>query len=485
MSSTEPPIVVWFRQDLRLQDNPALHAASSGGRPVVALFIYAPDEEGAWAPGGAARVWLHGSLQKLSETLTKRGVGLTLRTGDTLDALHDVVRSAGAGGVYWNRRYEPAAIARDTEIKRELNAAYADRAFEARSFKAALLHEPHEIATRAGTPFQVFTPYWRFVQTLPSPAAPLPAPRRVTAPAKAPKSVSLESLGLEPAIHWDDGIKSAWRMGEAGAKRALDAFLDAALLDYAEQRDRPGAVGVSRLAPHLHFGEIGPRQIWHAVRKKSGASTHSKAAAEPYLRQLAWRDFAHSLLYHFPHTTTEPLHVKYASFPWRKTGPEFHAWKRGRTGYPLVDAGMRELWQTGWMHNRVRMVVASFLVKHLLHHWVEGARWFWDTLVDADLANNTMGWQWSAGCGADAAPYFRIFNPVAQGERFDAEGRYVRTYVPELARLPNKWIHRPWQAPPTVLLEAGITLGEHYPEPIVDHAFARKRALDALASIKT
>jgi deoxyribodipyrimidine photo-lyase len=317
---------------------------------------------------------------------------------------------------------------------------------------------------------------------MPGPEKPYPAPKRLRAPAEWPASLQISKLGLEPKVDWAGGLRQTWRPGERGASRQMKAFLDRAIETYSTDRDRPDRRGTSRLSPHLHFGEIGVRQIWHAVRRHGAAADPSEEMHATYLRQIAWREFSYHLLFHFPDTPRQALRPEFRRFPWRVDRKRLRAWTRGMTGYPLVDAGMRELWHTGWMHNRVRMLAASFLVKHLMIPWQEGAAWFWDTLVDADLANNTMGWQWSAGCGADAAPYFRIFNPVIQGEKFDPDGEYVRRWVPELTRLPNRWIHKPWEAPAELLSKAGVELGKNYPRPIVEHAAARKRALAALAA---
>jgi deoxyribodipyrimidine photo-lyase len=338
------------------------------------------------------------------------------------------------------------------------------------SFNAALLFEPWEVASQAGTPFRVFTPFWRACTLASDPPPPLPRPRALAAPRRWPSSSSLSSLGLLPSVDWTQGIRAAWTPGETGALARLAAFRRGGLPGYARRRDWPAEPGTSRLSPHLHFGELGPRQVWHAV---------SGAAAAAYRRELGWREFSHHVLFHFPHTPLRPLRSEFAAFPWARAPGHLRAWQRGRTGYPIVDAGMRELWTTGYMHNRVRMIAASFLVKHLLQDWRAGARWFWDTLVDADLANNTMGWQWTAGSGADAAPYFRIFNPVLQGQKFDPQGRYVARWLPELARLPARFVHCPWEAPPE--LRATV---RGYAQPIVDHAAARARALAAFAEIR-
>ena len=463
--------LVWFRFDLRLADNPALTAAVERGEPVIPVFVWSPAEEGKWVAGAASRWWLHQSLQSLDAGLRRCGSRLIVRREPTLKTLRELIVRTRADAVFWNRRYEPAIVSRDQTIQKKLQ----DSGVTVHTFNTALLFEPDTIRTTAGKPFQVFTPFWRTCLKSREPAAPLPAPRRLQGPKRWPVSVPVTALELEPEIDWAGGLRTAWTPGEPGARAALRRFINDGLCGYAADRDRPDVAGTSRLSPHLHFGEIGPRQVWDAMRS---------GVAGPYLRQLGWREFAHHLLVHFPQTPDQPLRPEYDRFPWRDDGKLLRVWQRGRTGYPIVDAGMRELWTTGWMHNRVRMIVGSFLVKDLLIPWQRGAKWFWDTLVDADLANNTLGWQWTAGCGADAAPFFRLFNPVGQGERFDPEGAYVRRWVPELAEVPARWIHRPWQAPVTVLRDAGIVLGKDYPKPIVDHAAARERALRAFARMR-
>jgi deoxyribodipyrimidine photo-lyase len=474
--------LVWFRLDLRLADNPALRAAVSRRGAVIPAFIWAPEEEGSWPPGAASRWWLHHSLARLDEALRERGSRLILRRGPALATLLCLAQETRATTILWNRRYEPALVARDALVKRSLEAD--DLATQ--SFNSALLFEPWTLKTVAGKPFQVFTPFWRACLAMPEPAAPAGTPRKLPTPARWPASEPLASFDLLPKPDWAAGLRAAWQPGEASATRQLRSFVQKALLNYPSTHDLPTQWGTSRLSPHLHFGEIGPRQVWHAVRAAVGPSDARKTrdAAEIYLRQLGWREFAHHLLVHFPHTTDQPLRGNFARFEWSHNRTPLQAWQNGRTGYPLADAGMRELWTTGWMHNRVRMVVASFLVKDLLLPWQDGARWFWDTLVDADLANNTLGWQWSAGCGADAAPFFRIFNPVMQSQKFDPAGEYIRRWVPELAGLPARWLHQPWRAPAEVLRAAGLTLGKTYPAPIVDHTQARRLALAAFRAIR-
>jgi deoxyribodipyrimidine photo-lyase len=474
--------IVWFRTDLRLADNPALAAAVERGAPIVPLFIWAPEEEAKWPPGAASRWWLHQSLVQLDASLRERGSRLIVRRGPTLETLQQLAHEAHATAVFWNQRYEPAAIARDAMLKDALRAD----GLTIDTFNAALLFEPGAIRTNAGGPFQVFTPFWKACLSASPPGAPLRVPTTRAAPRRWPPSLAIGELALEPKIDWAAGMRAVWQPGERGAAAQLSRFLEEALIHYPVDRDRPDILGGSRLSPHLHFGEISARQVFQAVQARAALDPTPGVCggAEAYLREIGWREFAYHLLVHFPHTTDAALRVAFARFPWKKDSSALRAWQRGSTGYPIVDAGMRELWTTGWMHNRVRMIVASFLVKDLLQPWQAGAEWFWDTLVDADLANNTLGWQWTAGCGADAAPFFRIFNPVTQGHEFDPNGDYVRRWVPELQRLPADVIQQPWNAPAAVLRDAGIRLGLNYPAPIVDHSRARQRALAALGTIK-
>jgi len=460
--------IFWFRRDLRLADNPALAAALERAETVLPVYLWSPEDEGDWAPGAAARWWLHHSLAALDVSLRTHGSRLLLRAGPAADTLAALAAESGAEGVFWNRLYDPALVARDAAVKARLR----DSGIEAHSFKAGVLHEPWELETAAGDPYRVFTPFWKAALKRPEPGPPLAPPDDLKPPSRWPSGQALEALGLLPTIRWDAGLAATWRPGEDGALRRLDAWCEGNLRSYSEGRNLPDRDGTSALSPCLHHGELSPRQAWHAAAARRNEIP--EADLECWLRELGWREFAHHVLFHFPRTPDEPMYEKYSAFPWREDHDAMlDAWQRGQTGIPLVDAGMRQLWHTGWMHNRVRMVVASLLVKNIRAPWQAGARWFWDTLVDADLANNTMGWQWTAGCGADAAPYFRIFNPVTQGEKFDPDGVYVKRWVPELAHLPAGRIHRPSDA-----LAAG------YPPPLVDLKLSREEALAALASLR-
>jgi len=472
--------IVWLRHDLRLADNPALLAALQDGHAPLPVYIHDPAP--GLGPGAAGAWWLHHSLQALQRELRARGSDLLLLQGDSRAVLAALVRRSGAAAVYWNRRHDPAGSKLDRDIEAQLHAA----GIAVATFPGGFLREPGRLLKANGEPYRVFTPFWKALQQQ-QPAAPAPAPLALPPAPPAGRGADLDDLQLVARIPWHAAFQRHWEPGESGAWEAIDRFCDTALQAYGVDRDRPDLPGTSRLSPHLHFGEITPRQVWQRVRDWADTVTvpGAMAAAEGFLRQIAWRDFAGHLLLHFPHTLKEPLDARYARFPWRRGyRKDLQAWQRGSTGIPIVDAGMRELWATGWMHNRVRMIAASLLTKNLLIPWQEGARWFQDTLLDADAANNTLGWQWTAGCGADAAPYFRIFNPVRQGERFDPDGSYTRQWVPELQQLAAKWIHRPWEAPPAVLAAAGITPGRDYPAPIIDLQASRIRALDAWEGIK-
>ncbi len=467
-----------------MQDNPALHAALARGAAVIPVFILDEDLASSWKIGGAARWWLHHSLAALDESLHQRGSRLVIARGDLEQELAKIVRSTGAAAVYWNRRYEPAGLAVDQRLEKQLG----EEGIEVRTFNGSLLNEPAAIANKQGRPFQVFTPYWRHCLTLPVESPLAVSTKALPEPARWPRSLELNALDLLPRLDWADQFPAHWQPGEVGARKRLREFVAHPMSDYAVGRNMMADDGTSRLSPHLHFGEITPRQVWAEVKRVGAAAGvfPPNKGAGVYLSEIGWREFAHHLLFHFPHTPERPLREEFARFPWATDpqGVKLRAWQQGKTGYPIVDAAMRQLWAIGWMHNRARMVVASFLVKHLRLPWQAGAAWFWDTLVDADLANNTLGWQWSAGCGADAAPYFRIFAPVLQGEKFDPRGEYVRRWVPELAQLPDKYIHAPWTAPDADLAQAGVVLGRNYPRPIVEHVKARNDALAAFKQLR-
>ncbi len=473
------PALAWFRQDLRLNDNPALSAAVQSGAPVIPVYILDDDNAGPWKMGGASRWWLHHSLNSLQESLAGN---LSCYHGDARLIIPALIKESGVKTIYWNRCYEPWRIDRDKEIKLLLE----ENGIKVQSFNASLLYEPWTVQKNDGTPYRVFTPFFRRGCTAQGePPVPRPAPEKITYAKRPAKAGNISDLNLLPQkIRWDQKMESHWTIGEDAALTRLDDFLDQGLDGYKEDRNRPDRQQyVSRMSPHLHFGEISPRTIWHKIRQRMIADGVENDG-DHYLSELGWREFSYSLLFFNPDLPTTPLQKRFEAFPWNKDDNALLKWQRGQTGYPIVDAGMRELWETGYMHNRVRMIVGSFLVKHLLLHWSEGEKWFWDCLVDADLANNAASWQWIAGCGADAAPYFRIFNPMGQGEKFDPNGDYVRRFVPELAKLPNDLIHQPWEAPPLILKQAGVVLGKTYPHPIVNHKEARAKALEAFQATK-
>ena len=480
MPLSDAPVVMWFRDDLRVRDNPALSAAVASGRRIACLYLHDEQSPGLRRLGGAARWWLAGSLAALGEALAKRGAGLVLRRGAAASAVRAFAAEIGATTVLFNRRYDPFAIAADRAVEAELAA----RGIAVANFQAALLYEPGTAAGRAGQPLRTFGSFARAVRAQGEPRRPLKAPSRIKAVEGCPGE-RLEDWRLEPhAPDWAGGLRETWARGEAAAQTRLAAFVEAGLAGYADGRDRPDLEATARLSPHLRFGELSPFQVWHVVRHAFEASHARQPDVQKFLSELGWREFCWHLLFHFPQLARQNLQPRFDAFPWRQDRAALAAWQQGRTGYPIVDAGMRQLWQTGWMHNRVRMIVASFLAKHLLIDWRAGEAWFWDTLVDADTANNPANWQWVAGSGADAAPYFRIFNPVLQGQRFDPRGDYLRRYLPEIAALPTGLIHQPWLAPVSVLAKAAVTLGLTYPRPIVDHAATRRRALAAFAAIR-
>ncbi|MBY3597105.1 MULTISPECIES: cryptochrome/photolyase family protein [Rhizobium] len=477
-NNAEKPVILWFRKDLRLDDNQALNAAHVSARPIIPLYINEPRAAGTGPLGAAQAWWLHHSLDALGKSLRSRQGRLVLVSGEALDVLRAVIRESGADAVFWNRRYDPSGLSIDVRIEHELEK----QEIQTRSFGGQLLHEPSRLMSGKGAPYRVYAPFWRALERAGEPGPPLDAPASLRLASRLPTSERLESWKLLPAKpDWAKEFADVWMPGEQGAQVRLGTFIEDALNGYKENRDYPAKPATSMLSPHLAFGEISPARIWDATRGL--AERVPRADIVHFRKEIAWREFSYHLLFHFPKLASENWNGRFDGFEWHNSGEDFEAWRRGKTGYPIVDAGMRQLWRHGWMHNRVRMIVASFLVKDLMIDWRSGEAWFRDTLVDADPANNAAGWQWVAGSGADASPFFRIFNPVLQGETFDPEGDYVRTYVPELRELEAKYIHRPFEAPKRVLEEAGIVLGETYPKPIVDHAGARNRALAAYKAI--
>ncbi|MGH8108264.1 MAG: cryptochrome/photolyase family protein [Arenimonas sp.] len=468
--------LVWLRRDLRLSDNTALQAALNAGYSPVLVYIHAPEEEKPWQPGAASLTWLHYSLQSLKKSVEEKGGRLIIRIGASLAELEKLIEQTQAEAVFWNRLYEPACIVRDSKVKEALK----QDGVHAESCNGALLVEPWAIKTLGGDPYRVFTPFWKNAVRTIDHIQPTTAPIKLPSVSEKIKSISIRSLKLLPKIKWDNTFWEFWRPGEAGALDLLEAFIDGAANGYKEQRNFPDRIGSSKLSPHLHFGEISPRQILKAIRKHPW-SAKAEQDVTHFINELGWREFSHHLLFHYPYTSNQNMVSKFDNFKWAKPDPELlAAWQQGKTGIPIIDAGMRELRATGWMHNRVRMIVASFLCKNLRYHWLEGAQWFWDCLLDADLANNTQGWQWTAGTGADAAQYFRIFNPVSQSEKFDGQGKYIHRWIPELAKLPAPAVFAPWEH-----AELSKRLAPDYPaRPILDLKQSREAALVALIASK-
>lgn len=465
--------LLWLREDLRLHDNLALNFAAESGE-ILPVYIY---PEGL---GGASYWWLHHSLQKLTDDYAEKGVTLILRTGQPKDVLKLLSEQVNADQVVWNRVYSPLGIEQGQDVKRGLESSNVST----QSFNSQLLTEPTQVFNKQGTPFKVFTPFWRNCLSHINPAEieSLPKLKPIE---NLPETERLEDWGLLPTKpNWADGLVARWQPGEEGAQHRWQVFLEKTIDRYKEGRDIPSQENTSMLSPHLAFGEIGPRQIWFDVQEAIATNQIDSDNGHKFLSEIGWREYSRYLLVHFPHVIDSPFNAKFEAFPWQDNPTLLNAWKKGLTGYPIVDAGMRELWHTGYMHNRVRMVVASFLTKHCLTHWKEGADWFWDTLVDADIANNTASWQWATGCGADAAPYFRIFNPILQGEKFDKEGLYIKKWLPELSKIPPKYINKPWEADSMTLQIAGVTLGKDYPLPIVDHKQAREQAMASYQAIR-
>ena len=474
------PIIVWFRNDLRLQDNEALSFAGSTSRPIIPLYINETLTESSRDFGAASNWWRHHSLERLSEAIAQIGGRLILASGHPLSVITELCETHNVGTVVWNRRYVPALCEDDRTIKEALTGD----GITVNSFPGNVLIEPWKIKTGQGNPFKVFSPFWRTLQKNYVSQSHFAHPEQIQTPAEIP-SECLNDWALRPATpDWSTGFKSEWSPGESGAWFKLERFLSEGANSYETCRDIPSLSSTSQLSPHFQFGEISVHDVWRQVHAALNSGQINLPSAQKFLSEIAWRDFSYHLLFHNPGFDSENFKSSFATFPWSGHSKGFERWKKGQTGYPIVDAGMRQLWRTGWMHNRVRMIVASFLTKHLLVHWKKGESWFWDTLVDADPASNPASWQWVAGTGADAAPFFRIFNPVIQGEKFDPDGLYVRKWVPELSQVPNRFIHQPWSAPEKVLAAANVTLGSTYPKPIVEHAEARKKALSAYETLK-
>lgn len=480
--TTNRPVLFCFRNDLRLADNTALTAAIESGKPLALCYILDDATPGQWKMGGASRWWLHHSLAALSNDLSDLDCPLILRRGIWEEAVTQIAQDIDAEAVFFSRAYEPYAAAQEVRLKEKLEGLGID----IKRYGGYLFFEPEQIRTQSGNPYKVFTPFWRNCLQQLNPKLPKNRPKTLTKVSPQPVSENLTDWHFLPTKpNWAGGLERSWQPGEAGAWHRLTRFLDQAASKYKEQRDIPNILGTSQLSAHLHFGEITPRQVWHHAQVTLSARPDLQIGVDAFIRELGWRDFSYHLLHHWPHLPEKPFRQEFAAFPWKNNPGALRDWQKGQTGIPLIDAGMRELWTTGWMHNRVRMIVASFLVKNLLIPWQDGEAWFWDTLVDADLANNAASWQWVAGSGADAAPYFRIFNPVTQSSKFDPDGLYIKKWVPELAKLPPKQLHAPWMADPQVLAGAGITLGKTYPKPAVDLKTSRQRALDAYQSIRT
>lgn len=469
--------LVILRKDLRLDDNEALWLAREKSEQVIPVFIWDPDERNEWSAGAASKVWMHHSLNSFSKELQSIGSKLVLRRGELVKSTLDLCSETKANKVFLAADYEPSLIIENEELKRVCES----KGMELVLCRANLICQARDLQTQQGKPFQVYTPFWKAYQKKTRSIEAYPKLEKLPAPSRWPSSCSVEELELLPGIKWDEDMISYWKPGIIGARENFKSFTQSSILSYKTERDFPSKPGTSRLSPHLHFGEISPRRLWLHLTKEGTKAGPDK---EQFLKEIFWREFGYHLLFHFDYLPTQPLRKEFENFPWRDSSEFLERWQKGQTGYPLVDAGMRELYATGWMHNRIRMVVASFLVKHLRLHWLEGAKWFWDTLVDADLASNTLGWQWAAGCGPDAAPYFRIFNPIIQSKKFDAEGKYIRQWVPELRLLNSKQIHTPWECDTSDLEKLNIKLGKNYPKPIVDHQTARKEALDAYQKIK-
>ena len=471
--------IYWIRQDLRLSDNPALTASVKNGS-IIPIYILDDKNPKEHKIGSSSKIWLHYSLQKLKKQFDNK---LIFSKGNPEVILTELCQSESISNIFWNRVYEPWSISRDKKIKENMKK----EGVEINTFNGSLLWEPWQVLKNDGTPYRVFTPYYRRgCLNANEPRRPLEKPRKIDYfEVKNFKCLTIDQLNLLPKHAWKEKIIETWNIGEKAANKRLDEFVESELNDYKEGRNFPSKKNVSRLSPHLHWGEISPNTVWFKVWDLNQLGIQHQQDTDTFLSEMGWREFSNYLLYYFPELPRKNLQKKFDNFSWDNNPLFLKAWQKGQTGYPIIDAGMRELWSTGYMHNRLRMIVGSFLVKNLLLHWHEGEKWFWDCLVDANLASNSSGWQWIAGCGADAAPYFRIFNPITQGLKFDADGDYVRKFVPEISLLPNKFLFNPWEAPDEILEKANVRLGESYPKPIVDIKASRQKALSAFAELKS
>lgn len=476
----EERIIYWFRQDLRVKDNPALFDSIKSGK-ILPVYILDDVNSGDCFMGKASQLWLYHSLKSLKQSL--QGNLLVFR-GDSKEVLKKLSREYSATSIYWNRCYEPWQIELSKSIKLECKS----NGVEAKSYNSSLLWEPWEVLKGDSSIYKVFTPYYRNgCLSRPSPRVAVLNDGSADLFSKASfiefnNSNNLEDLRIAHNEAWCIKLKNYWDIGEEAAHKKFEQFLKQGLKGYKEGRNFPANLNVSRLSPHIHFGEISPNYLWHKARESM--PLEGDVDIETFCSELAWREFAYYQLYHFHELPYKNWNSKFDNFPWVKDSEKLESWKRGETGVPIVDAGMRELWQTGYMHNRVRMIVGSFLIKNLMIDWREGQEWFFDCLFDADLASNSASWQWVAGCGADAAPYFRIFNPVLQGQKFDPNGEYIKRFVPELSRVPSKYLYSPWEAPEELLRSSGVELGIDYPKPIVSLAISRKKALDSYSALK-
>ena len=470
--------IYWIRQDLRLSDNPALCASVESGSiiPIYILDKINPEDHKI---GSASKIWLHFSLNELNKQFSDK---LIFAKGDPKQILNCLCKSETVSKIFWNRVYEPWSISRDKKIKENIKK----KGVQVNTFNGSLLWEPWDVLKNDRTPYRVFTPYYRRgCLNASEPRRPLKKPDNINYhEIKNFKSLHIDQLNLLPTHSWKEKIFKSWNIGEKAAIKRLNEFIETEIDDYKEGRNFPFKKNVSRLSPHLHWGEISPNTVWFKAWDLNKLGVKHQQDTDTFLSEMGWREFSNYLLFYFPELPKKNLQKKFDNFSWDKNPLFLKAWQKGQTGYPIIDAGMRELWSTGYMHNRLRMIVGSFLVKNLLLHWHEGEKWFWDCLVDADLASNSSGWQWIAGCGADAAPYFRIFNPITQGLKFDPNGDYVRKFVPELSLLPNKYLFNPWEAPKDILENANLKLGQNYPKPIVEIKESRQKALSAFAKLK-